>query len=43
MQKYTKEIRQGVKINYVCTDDIKSTINILIPEKYVTVFIRKLK
>lgn len=34
MQKYTGEIRKYSRIDYVCTDNIKSTINILIPEKY---------
>lgn len=35
MQKYTKEHRKNAKISYVATDDIKSTLNILIPIEYV--------
>jgi hypothetical protein len=35
-QKYTADSRRGTRIDYVETDKIKSTINILIPAKYVT-------
>jgi hypothetical protein len=35
MQEYTKEVRKETKFNFTATDDIKSTINILIPEAYV--------
>lgn len=34
MQKYTSENRKASNISYVETDAIKSTVNILIPEKY---------
>jgi hypothetical protein len=34
MQKYTSETRKSSNISYVSTDNIKSTINILIPERY---------
>jgi hypothetical protein len=35
MQKYTHEQRAKTNLIFVATDQIKSTINILIPEKYV--------
>lgn len=34
MQKYTSECRKQTNINYVETDSIKSTVNILIPQRY---------
>lgn len=34
MQKYTKDARKQTRIDYVETDSIKSTINILIPWRY---------
>lgn len=37
LQDYTKEVRRKTNISYVETDRIKSTVNILIPERFVTV------
>lgn len=37
-QAYTKSARRHTNLNYVETDAIKSTVNILIPEHYVTRF-----
>ena len=34
MQAYTRNERARTNLNFVPTDDIKSTVNILIPEKY---------
>lgn len=34
-QAYTREARQRSRVNYVPTDVIKSTVNILVPAKYV--------
>lgn len=34
-QKYTNEVRKRAFIDYVPTDNIKSTVNILIPKEYV--------
>ena len=34
MQRYTKDSRKRTNINYVETDSIKSTVNILIPQRY---------
>lgn len=34
-QNYTREFRSATHLNYVETDNIKSTINILIPEEYM--------
>jgi hypothetical protein len=34
-QTYTNEMRKNTLLNYVPTDNLKSTITILIPEKYV--------
>ena len=36
MQGYTAEARKKTNINYVETDNIKSTVNILIPSRFVT-------
>tara|TARA_Y100000310_G_scaffold345377_1_gene464282 strand:- start:2505 stop:3071 length:567 start_codon:yes stop_codon:yes gene_type:complete len=36
LQDYTREIRKKSRIDYVETDKIKSTVNVLIPEKFVT-------
>jgi hypothetical protein len=35
MQEYTKQARKNTHFDYVSTDDIKSTVNILIPISFV--------
>jgi hypothetical protein len=34
LQKYTQECRKKTRIDFVSTDEIKSTVNILIPKRY---------
>lgn len=40
-QRYTYEAREKTRIDWVNTDNIKSTINILIPWKYCRAFFRR--
>jgi hypothetical protein len=35
MQRYTGKFRKGTNISFVETDNIKSTVNILVPQEYV--------